>query len=133
LIALAVVHTSQRLAIAIGFRAQQLFIRHKNGGMKFFSRVVFICNCCFIIAVLLRWVENAQKKNGNFNGAISINPLESMLVILGYGAVYINLIFNLFLLALFISKRKPLVARWLLWGNFLFLILQIYYFFFSNF
>jgi hypothetical protein len=37
------------------------------------------------------------------------------------------------LLALFISKRKPLVARWLLWGNFLFLILQIYYFFFSNF
>ena len=101
--------------------------------MKFFSRVVFICNCCFIIAVVLRLVENAHKKNGNFNGAIQINPIESTLVVLGYGAIYINLIFNFFLWGLFMSKKKPSVTRWLIWTNFLFLILQVYYFFFSNF
>lgn len=81
----------------------------------------------------MRLVENAHKKNGNFNGAIQIHPLESTLVVLGYGAIYINFIFNFFLLVLFISKRKSTVIRWLLWTNFLFLMLQIYYFFFSNF
>jgi hypothetical protein len=101
--------------------------------MKFFSRVVFICNCCFIIAVILRFVENAYKKNGNFNGYIKIQPLESTLVVLGYGAIFINFIFNIFLLVLLITKTKQAVTKWLIWVNFLFLFLQVYYFFFSNF
>jgi len=101
--------------------------------MKFFSRVVFICNCCFIISVVLRLYENAHKKNGNFNGAIQIQPLESTLVVLGYGAIFINFIFNIFLFVLFVTKIKPDVAKWLTWTNFLLLILQVYYFLFSNF
>ncbi len=100
--------------------------------MRFFSRVVFICNCCFIIAVILRLYENAHKKNGNFNGAIQIQSLESTLVILGYGAVFINLIFNIFILGSFAIKKQP-IAKWLIWSNFLFLLLQVYYFLFSNF
>jgi hypothetical protein len=101
--------------------------------MKFFAKLVFICNCCFILAVILRLVENAHKKVGNFNGSIKIQPLESILVILGYGAVYINFIFNIFLLVLILSNRKKTSPHWLNWVNFLFLILQVYYFFFSNF
>ena len=101
--------------------------------MKFFSKVVFICNCCFIIAVILRWVENMQKKEGNFNGAIQINSLESMLVILGYGAIFVNLVFNISLLLLFVFKNKHAVPKWLVLTNVLFFFLQIYYFLFSNF
>ena len=101
--------------------------------MKFFSRIVFICNCCFIIAVILRLYENAHKKNGNFNGAIQIQPLESTLVVLGYGAIFINLVFNLIVLVFFVAKAKQPVAKWLIWFNFLLLILQLYYFLFSNF
>jgi hypothetical protein len=101
--------------------------------MKFFSRIVFICNCCFIIAVGLRLYENAHKKDGNFNGAIQIQPLESTIVVLGYAAVFINLIFNLILLGFFITKKNWNVPRWLIWGNFILLLLQIYYFLFSNF
>ena len=101
--------------------------------MKFFSKVVFICNCCFILAVILRWVENMQKKEGNFNGAIQINSLESMLVILGYGAIFVNLVFNISLLLLFVLKSKHAVPKWLVYTNILFFFLQIYYFLFSNF
>ena len=96
--------------------------------MRFFSRVVFICNCCFILAVIMLIIENAHKKNGIFSGAIIINPLQSLLVILGYGAVFINLIFNLLLLGLFITKSKHAVTRWLLWTNLILLIIQICYF-----
>ncbi len=101
--------------------------------MKFFSRIVFICNSCFIIAVILRLYENAHKKDGNFNGAIQIQPLESTLVVLGYGAIFINLVFNLIVLVFFVAKAKQPVAKWLIWTNFLLLVLQLYYFLFSNF
>lgn len=77
--------------------------------------------------------ENAHKKNGNFNGAIQIQPLESTLVVLGYGAIFINLVFNLIVLVFFVAKAKQPVAKWLIWTNFLLLILQLYYFLFSNF
>lgn len=101
--------------------------------MKFFSRIVFICNCCFIVAVILRLYENAHKIDGNFNGAIQIQPLESTLVILGYGAIFINLIFNLILLGFIITKAKWNVPKWLVRVNFIMLLLQVYYFLFSNF
>ena len=101
--------------------------------MRFFSKVVFICNCCFILAVILRWVENAHKKNGNFNGAIKIQPLESTLVVLGYGAVFINLLLNILLLLLFVTKTKQSISKWLIWTNCIFFFLQVYYFLFSNF
>lgn len=100
--------------------------------MKFFAKLVFICNCCFIVAVILRLVENAQKKEGVFNGSIKIQPLESMFVILGYGAIYINFVFNIFLLISLVSRGKKTPLPWLYVVNFLFLIVQIYYFFFSN-
>jgi hypothetical protein len=100
--------------------------------MKFFAKLVFICNCCFVIAVILRLVENAHKTNTIFTGNIKIQPLESLLVILGYGAIYINFIFNLFLLIMFASGKKSSVSYWLKVTNFLFLIAQIYYFFFSK-
>ncbi len=101
--------------------------------MKFFARIVFICNICFVIAAIMRWYHNAHKKDGNFNGAIQIQPLESTLVVLGYGAIYMNFLFNLFLLALFVTKTKHTVPKWLMWTNFLFLLFQLYYFLFSNF
>ncbi len=100
--------------------------------MRFFSKIVFICNCCFIAAVILRFVENANKKKGNFNGNIILQPLESTLVVLGYGAIFINLVFNLFVLVMLSQKKDLKIPRWLMWTSFIFLIIQIYYFFFSN-
>ena len=96
--------------------------------MRFFSKVIFICNISFVIAVILRVVENANKKEGIFDGAIKFQPLESTLVVMGYGAIFLNLIFNLILATLLLTKAKPAIASWLLWTNFIFLIAQIIYF-----
>jgi hypothetical protein len=96
--------------------------------MRFFSKLVVICNGCFIIAVILRVIENINKKNVVFTGAIILNPIESTFVILGYGAITINVIFNLILLILFIRKRKPQIPSWTIWFNFILLIIQVCYF-----
>ncbi len=97
--------------------------------MRFFSRIVFICNCCFIAAVILRWVEIVSKKKGNGNGAIQLQPLESTIVVLGYGAIVVNFFFNIIVLLLLVQKKQPQVAQWQLWFNFLCLLAQVYYFF----
>ena len=98
--------------------------------MRFFSRVVFICNCCFVLAVILRFVEGAHKLNGHATEVITLHPLASLLVTLGYGAIVVNFIFNVFLAVLKVIKFKHKVTKWLIWANFLFLVIQVYYFFF---
>ncbi len=98
--------------------------------MRFFSKIVFICNVCFIAAIILRWIENANKQKGNFDGALKLQPLESTLVVLGYGAILVNIIFNLICLIFFVSKVVQPVSKWLIWVNFLLLLIQVYYFFF---
>ena len=100
--------------------------------MRLFARVVFICNCCFIIAVILRLVEQAKRAKGNFNGAIPFQPLESTLVILGYGAIFINIVFVFISLYLLLRKRLHSLPRWLVLFNLAIFPLQVYYFFFSN-
>jgi len=95
--------------------------------MRFFSRVVFICNCSFVLAVILRFVENTNKIEGSFSGQIESTSL-GLLVVMGYGAVFANFIFNIFLLTSWLSKSKQKITKWLIWVNFLFLIVQICYF-----
>lgn len=98
--------------------------------LRFFSKIVFISNLCFIAAVILRWVENANKTKGNFDGAIKLQPLESTIVVLGYGAIIFNLVFNITILSLFLLRKDSQVQKWLIWFNFLILLIQVYYFFF---
>ncbi len=101
--------------------------------MRFFSRIVLICNVCFIIAVILRFVELLKKEKGDFDSAIPLKPLESTLVILGYSAIFVNLIFFFFTLYLLATKKIKLIPHWIVLFNICILPLQVYYFFYSNF
>ena len=100
--------------------------------MRFYSRFVFICNSCFILAVLLRQLEISKRVKGDFNGVIPFQPLESTVVILGYGAIIFNLIFVLLSLFWYITKRIKAVPGWIVLFNLLIFPLQVYYFFYSN-
>jgi hypothetical protein len=97
--------------------------------MRFFSKLTFLLNVSFIIAVILRYAENAAKQAGNFDGAIRLQPLESTLVIMGYGAIFINLIFHIILGFRKLFKAQQNIAQWIIWFNFLLLLVQVYYFF----
>jgi hypothetical protein len=101
--------------------------------MRFFSRIVLICNCCFIIAVILRLIEKYRRAQGNFDGAIPFQPLESTLVILGYGAVFINVVFVILSLYWLVAKKLSSIPRWIVLFNVFMFPLQVYYFFYSNF
>lgn len=101
--------------------------------MRVFSKLVLICNVCFIASVILRLVEMLKRSKGNYEGAIQLQPLESMLVVLGYGAIFLNVIF--FILAVYFLARNNLknVSRSVVWFNLVIFPVQVWYFFFSNF
>ncbi len=98
--------------------------------MRFFAKLVFLFNACFLATIPLRIYElNYKISNPDkaFTGALPVKPLESTLVILGYSAIFINIIFVL--LVLILGKRKVL-PQWLFWSNIVILLIQLYYFFF---
>lgn len=101
--------------------------------MKFFSKIVFICNLCFLASVILRLVENAKKKNETFDGLVLLKPLESTLVVLGYSAIIINGLFLAVYFFLWAAKKNKQIPHWIVLCNLVFFLLQVYYFFFSSF
>ena len=101
--------------------------------MRFFSRIVLLCNCCFIIAVVLRYIEMVKRTKGNFDSAIPLPLLEGTLVILGYGAIFVNIIFVFLSLYLLSAKKNKLIPGWIVLFNLFIFPLQVYYFFYSNF
>ena len=101
--------------------------------MRFFSRIVLICNCCFIIAVILRYVELVKRVNGNFDSVIPLPPLESIMVTLGLlVAILINTTFVFLCLYLLATKKIKLIPRWIVLFNLLIFPVQVWYHFFLH-
>ena len=101
--------------------------------MRVFSKLVFICNLCFIAAVIFRFIELAKRNSGDFNAVIPLQPLQSTVVVLGYSAIFLNVVFFVFSLAGMIRSKMPPVPRWLLWFNLILFPIQIWFSFFFNF
>jgi protein-S-isoprenylcysteine O-methyltransferase Ste14 len=97
--------------------------------LRFFSKIVFICNGCFVASAIFRLMEKDYVSNGNNNAVIPLQAVEGTLVILGFvAAVILNVIFALLCLIYLLLKKQHNVAKWLVWINLLFLLFQLFYF-----
>jgi hypothetical protein len=97
--------------------------------MRFFSKITFICNVCFLVAVVLRAIENYRQRANNFTGAIKLQPLVSTVVILGYSAIIINFIFSIISLYWILSGRVKQLPLWIVFFNLVLFPMQVFYFF----
>jgi hypothetical protein len=85
--------------------------------LSLLSRVAFICNLAFLLCMLLQWKP-----------FLSDSALLSNIVITGYVLapfVFSPVVNVLYIITLF--RKKPLtswVPSWLIWINFIFLIVQ---------
>ena len=92
--------------------------------LRFLSRLAFICNICFLVASLLRYLPSLPD-----------NVLISDIVVLGYlVSIGVNFFVNLIVVILFLLRRvwTSGVPRWLLVLNFVFFIVQIVLFYNFN-
>jgi hypothetical protein len=98
--------------------------------MRFLSKITFICNCCFVTAVLLLLAEKDTIPKGPYNGALELQPMQSTIAILGYGAIVLNIFFGIRVLYRFIIRKPQRVRLWLILVNLVFIPIQLYYFLF---
>lgn len=100
--------------------------------MRLFSKIVFLCNICFIISMVLRTVELGMKKNGNPNSVIPLQPIEGSIVVLGVVAILLNAAFAFIILYRKSIRKTFVVHGFILWFNLLLLPVQIWYHFISG-
>ena len=85
--------------------------------LLFFSRVAFICNVCFVLAWLMKYLPPIQQEH-----------IASTILVLGLGlSLVLNVTINLFIIV-FLLQRKPVwehIPRWVAVVNALFLIAQL--------
>jgi hypothetical protein len=99
--------------------------------MRFFSKFILICNCCFLLSAILRYIEIGKASTNNNNNVVGFQPLESSIVILGYSAIIFNFIFLGTVFFYFLFNKATNIEKWLIKLNLLFFVGQIVYFFFT--
>jgi hypothetical protein len=96
--------------------------------MRTFSKIVFICNCCFIIAVIMRLVELSLRKSGNADAIIPLHSVVASVLILG---LFLSLILDIvFLFVVGIKKlmqKQLLIPKFILYFNLIMLPIEIWY------
>jgi threonine/homoserine/homoserine lactone efflux protein len=85
--------------------------------LRFFSRVAFIFNICFLVAAFSQWLP----------GLPDTAPTWSILALGYFLSIIVNVIVNATVLFLFLIRRlrSAAISPWLLIVNFLFFIAQI--------
>ncbi len=97
--------------------------------MRFFSKLVFILNLCFLITVGIIFYRNhfgAKLKEDQF---LVSNPIESTISVLGLIAVVVNVFFIVTFLAMYPMKKMNGIGKFVLYFNLIVLPAQIYYYF----
>jgi hypothetical protein len=96
----------------------------------FLSRFTFICNIAFLLFVFFRWIESGTHVKASGEKLIPVPFVQEVIITLGFSALIINLVMNLFYLGILMLGRIKALPSWLVITNFLFLLLEIFYFFF---
>ena len=98
--------------------------------MKIFSKIAFVCNVSFIISIILGYIELSNKKNKVSGSVMPLPFLTGTLVILGQFAIIINFLFCITVFVMVVSRKLKQIPQWIVIANFIFLLMQIYYFLF---
>jgi hypothetical protein len=97
--------------------------------MKFFAKLTFILNTCFLLMVALRaFLPPVVSKTNANNIVVPLQGAAGVVAILGTVAIIINAVFLLASI-LWYKKVATYVPKWLLLLNSIIFVLQVFYFF----
>ena len=97
--------------------------------MRFFSKITVFCNICFLVSVVLWYVEMENRQQDNTGQVIPLPWLENVLVILGYSAIIINALFLLLYFIFYSFKMQIKIPRWIIIFNIIIFCGQVYFHF----
>ena len=96
--------------------------------MRFFSKIVFICNLCFVLAAVLRLIEMIPREGKGHEAVIPLPVVEGTLAILGLLLAFVlNAIFVLCCMYLGARRRLHIIPRAVLFFNLLIFPVQVWF------
>jgi len=99
---------------------QQQEIKQKASRLRLLFKIAFICNIFFIVCIIMRYTTAPNYLP---------QPLIELSLILGWPAMFINLLSFVLALILISRIRQRRIPLWLLYTNIIFFLIQIYFFF----
>ncbi len=99
---------------------QEQELTEKASRLRILFRVAFICNIFFVVCMIMRFTTLPDYLP---------QPIIELSIILGWSAMFINLISFVFALILISRIRKRKIPMWLFYINIIFFLMQIYFFF----
>lgn len=97
---------------------------------SFLSKFTFICNVAFLLFVFFRWMEMKKPVTGTADNVVAVPYFKDLIITLGMCAIIINLLMNIFFVFFLLKRKLKGVSLWLPIINFIFLVVQVFYFFF---
>ena len=97
---------------------------------NFLLRFTFLCNIAFLLFVFFRWLEMKKPVNGGGDKLVAVPFFKDLVITLGVSAIVINLLMNVFYVLFLVRGKSNNIPVWLPLINFLFLLVQVIYFFF---
>jgi hypothetical protein len=97
--------------------------------MRIFSKIVFVCNVCFIISAIMRLVEISADKVHHASDAVApVNPILASVLVLGlYLSFFLNALFLIIFLIKKLAKSPMGIETFILYVNLLMLPIEIWY------
>lgn len=95
-------------------------IKEKASRLRLLFKIAFICNICFLVCMIMRY-SSAPK--------YIPQPIIELSLILGWPAMFINLLSFILALILLSRIRTRKVPLWLLYINIVFFLGEIFFFF----
>ncbi len=98
--------------------------------MRLFSKIAFLFNICFLVAVGLWYYETHRTFEGKSVQALPLPWLEGSFVVLGYTAILVNTLFLLLAFIFYAFRSNIKIPRWIIIFNIIIFCCQVYFHFF---
>ena len=97
--------------------------------MRFFSKITVLFNACFLAALVFWYIEKTKDYEGNATQILPLHWLEGTFVILGYTAIFVNVLFLLLTFIFYSLKINITIPRWIIIFNIIIFCCQVYFHF----
>ena len=97
--------------------------------MRFFSKIAVLFNACFLLAVVFWYIEKHKTFESHAAQATPLPWLEGSLVVLGYTAIIVNVLFLLLAFIFYSFKADIKIPRWIIIFNIIIFCCQVYFHF----
>ena len=103
--------------------SQREEVKEKASRLRLLFKIAFICNICFLMIIIMRYSSAPN---------YIPQPIIALTLILGWSAMFVNLLSFILALILLSRIRTRKVPLWLLYTNIVFFIAQFSFFFFLH-